>query len=574
MSIKEQINSSFPSMISASNAESSAMEMLNSWKALSNNNDWNNEACIAAGQAAINYSAQWKNAVIPAIEEEIEKYKAEYEEKKLQHDSAKQMYIDAGRAIDAAKKDMDACMDYKRDGGPWQDTHMKGDTKIVVDPIGYAAAQSRKAKAISDRNRYQTEMLNWKKQMDAVNNKMKSAEHKKKELEEKIEKFILDVYSIKLMDECADFLKAIKTSSLTLSQKAQKTLFGRLFLLEHTYRKSFEKFQQIISESKDKYQHTKFDVSPDSLTYSAERSITEGKFTAAFSVICHSKDTNSAELKYYGKKDFHIPKAKAETAQKDISSKCNAFTLSAERSSFAIVLDKKFENDEIDSELKNINVNSDSYSEECKTLLETFKANGASASKFRIKMDKLSNWHLNHWVKLWYKIVFILAVIIVLAGIGVGGYFGISAAIDKHIYNKSFTSWIITDKKAGNGYHRYNFDDGTIRKFNVSVVADDKLDSALKTFIEDKTAANFIPMTEEEIEWYKTLISECGFVKASSSSTIKLSGNFRNKVATGQGYFKVTTDAEGKVTEIISVSGLGDFYYRDYVIEKYFSENK
>ena len=572
MSIKEEINSSFPSIITASGAESSAIEMLNKWRMLSNNSEWNNEACIATGQAALNYSVQWKDAVIPAIEEEIEKYKAEYEEKKLQHDSAKQMYIDAGKAIDAAKKDMDACMDYKRDGGPWQDTHMKGDTKIVVDPVGYAAAQSRKAKAISDRNRYQTEMQNWKKQMDAANDKMKSAEHKKKELEEKIEKFILDVYSIKLMDECADFLKAIRTSNLTLSAKAKKTLFGRLFLLEHTYRKTFDKFQKIISSSSDKYTNTNFDVNPDSLNYSAIRNINVEKFEATIEINCESKDSNTAELSYKGKKEFHIPKAKAEAAQKDISSKCNAFILSAERSTFKIELNKKSENAEIESELDNLNANSDSYAEECKTLLEAFKANGASSSKFRIMMDKLSNWHLNHWVKLWYKIVFILSLIIVLTGIGVGAYFGISAAVDKYVYNKSFTSWIVTDKKLGHGYHRYNFDDGTIRKFNVSVIADDKSDSDIKTFTEDKTAANFVPMTEEEIEWYKTLISECGFVKAASSSTIKLSGNFRNKLATGQGYFKVTTDAEGKVTELISISGLGDFYYRDYILEKYFSE--
>ena len=158
-------------------------------------------------------------------------------------------------------------------------------------------------------------MKNWERQMKAAKEKMKAGENKKKELEEKIENFILEVYSIKLMDDCADFLKAVKESSLVLSDKAKKTLFGRLFLLEHTYRKSFDKFQQILSETKDKYEYTKFDVNPDSLRYFAERSITEGKFKSSFTLLCNSKDSSSAELSYTGKKEFHIAKAKAEAAE-------------------------------------------------------------------------------------------------------------------------------------------------------------------------------------------------------------------------------------------------------------------
>ena len=443
MSIKEQINSAIPSTVTASNAENSAKEMLNNWKMLSGNSEWNNEACIASGKAAINYSIQWKEAVIPAIEEEIEKYQAEYDEKKSNYDSVFEMFKAAGKAVQAARKDMEACKDWEKSssGGIWQDTSMAAGTstskKVIVDHRGYAAAKNREAQALAEQNRYKAEMKNWERQMKAAKEKMKAGENKKKELEEKIENFILEVYSIKLMDDCADFLKAVKESSLVLSEKAKKTLFGRLFLLEHTYRKSFDKFQQILSETKDKYEYTKFDVNPDSLRYFAERSITEGKFKSSFTLLCNSKDSSSAELSYTGKKEFHIAKAKAEAAQKDIASKCNAFTLSAERSCFAIILDKKYKNDEIDSELKNLDANSDSYAEECKALLEAFKANGASVSKFRIKMDKLSNWHLNHWPKLWYKIVFILTLIVLLAGIGIGGYFGVSAIQNNNTDNQS-----------------------------------------------------------------------------------------------------------------------------------------
>lgn len=581
MSIKDIINDGLQTNITASNAESSAMGMLNSWKALSNNSEWNNEACIVAGEAAINYSVQWKDAVIPAIEEEIEKYKAEYEEKKTHYESAEEMHKNAGKAVQSARKDMEACKDWEREtprGGNWQDTSMAAGTssskKVIVDHIGYTAAKGREAQALAEQNRYHAEMKTWEKQMSAAKDKMKAAEHKKKELEEKIESFILDVYSIKLMDECAEFLRSIKTSTLSLSENAKKTLFGRLFLLEHTYRKSFDKFQKIISSSSDKYTNTNFDVNPDSLNYSANRHITVEKFETDFTISCESKDSNSAELSYAGKKEFHISKAKAEAAQKDISSKCNAFTLSAERSTFTIELNKKYENDVIESELDNLNANSDSYAEECKTLLEAFKANGASSSKFRIMMDKLSNWHLNHWVKLWYKIVFILSVLIVLAGIGIGGYFGISAAVDKYKYNKSFTQWMVSNKAKSAGYHRYNFDDGSVRYFTISVRSDENSATDIKSFTENKTAEEFVAMNEEELDWYKNLISDSSFITPSSSAIVRITGNFRSKYARGEGYFKVHTDSEGKVTELSTASGLGDFYYSQYAREKYFSDEQ
>ena len=573
MSLEEKITNAVPTSITASNAEVSAKELLNKLQILSNDKDWNIEACKIAGNAAINYSRQWNDAVIPAIEEEISQYQSEYDEKKSQYESAIQMVKTAGNSVQNARKDMDACMDYERPGGNWQDTTMKGSKKIIVDHIGYAAAKNREAQAMAEYNRYQAEMKSWEKQMKSAKNKMSAAEHKKKELENKIEQFILDVYSLNLMNDCAEFLNSVKNSNIKLSEKSKKTLFGRLFLLEHTYRTSFDKFQKIITESSEKYTHTKFDVNPDSLSYTASRSISFQKIEANFNICCTSNDSNSAELKYTGKKEFHVSKAKAEAAQNDISSKCKDYTLKVERSSFSIELDKKYENNDINSELDNLDIDSDAYAEECKALLEAFKANGASTSKFRIRMDKISNWHLNHWVKLWYKILFVLTMIILLAGIGIGGYFGISAAVDKYKYNKSFSQWMITSKTKTSGYHRYNFDDGTIRYFSISVIPADETDTVIKTFTENKTSEEFVAMTEEEIEWYKNLISSSSFVSPSSTSIIKIYGNFRAKAARGEGYFKVTADSEGNITEITKASDLGDFYYSSYAREKIIGNN-
>ena len=166
-----------------------------------------------------------------------------------------------------------------------------------------------------------------------------------------------------------------------------------------------------------------------------------------------------------------------------------------------------------------------------------------------------------------------MALIILVLGIGIGGYAGILTAVTKHKYNKSFISWIVTDKTTGSGYRRYNFDDGTTRTFNVSVIPENKVDSKIKAFIEYRNEDDFIEMTEEEIEWYKTLIFESGFVKPSTNCIVELEGNYWNRGAEGSGYFKVSADSEGKITELTSASELGDFYYPKYIRERYFENN-
>lgn len=112
---------------------------------------------------------------------------------------------------------------------------------------------------------------------------MDNAKKEKETLIKKIEKFILDVYELNLMNESVSFLNDLKNSSIKLTNSTKKKLFGRLFFIENVYRKQFEQFEQVINSAGENYK-TAFEQTPQSLIYSAERIVKAKKFIRALRI--------------------------------------------------------------------------------------------------------------------------------------------------------------------------------------------------------------------------------------------------------------------------------------------------
>lgn len=399
MSIDANVLSMLPSSANAENASRAADSALANWKGASS--AWNQETADAAGKASVNYAVQWNAAVMPAIDEEISRFNAEYEEKKSKYDAAKAQYDAASKNVKQAQADMDACMDYPKPKGYTNSLLDNGgytgagagmpQKKVIVNYRGYNDAKSREAQALSEQNRYSAEMKSWKKQMDSAKAQASSAEKKKSQERTKIEKFIMDVYALNLMNESVEFLHALRSSSVEISKPNQNKLYSRLFLIENKYRKQFEMFAKIIEASKEKYKKTNFSQSQESLDFFAERAVKAKKFKSIIRILLFSNSIDSAELSFKGKQEFIVSKDKIQAALENAQAECKDYSVQADRSNLKIELNKVYVNDEILNEIETIESRSDEYKAECEKLLDILLENGATANKLKILWGKIGN---------------------------------------------------------------------------------------------------------------------------------------------------------------------------------------
>ena len=324
--------------------------------------------------------------------------------------------------------------------------------KIIVDRLGYNEAKKCEAMAKAELNRYKGQVDNWKRQMNAAESCLKKAENEKEVLANKIENFILDVYELNLMNESVEFLSTIKNSQITLSQGTKDELFSRLFFIQNVYRKQFEKFEELIKKEGKTYEKQQFVKTPKSILYSAARKIKAKKFKGKIAAALTSNDIYSAKLSYSAKSEFIVPKKKVEIATQKIQALCKNFVLSIDRKNFKIEMNKNYENDEIASNLEQFGSQFEEYCSEYTALLDEFHANRASNSKVKILIGKIGNWHLNHWPKLWYKIVSILSAVLVAAVLGFGIFIGIDTVKRNDKYKKSFVEWTVTNNSETNEF--------------------------------------------------------------------------------------------------------------------------
>ncbi|WP_273466886.1 hypothetical protein [Treponema succinifaciens] len=80
MSVNQSALSALQQSVTASNAEAGAKSALATWKGMCVS--WEQETADAVGKASANYAIKWNNAVMPEIEAKIQKFQAEYDEKK------------------------------------------------------------------------------------------------------------------------------------------------------------------------------------------------------------------------------------------------------------------------------------------------------------------------------------------------------------------------------------------------------------------------------------------------------------------------------------------------------------
>ena len=81
MSVNQSALSALQQSVTASNAEAGAKSALGTWKGRCVRGE--QETADAVGQASAPYAIKWNNAVMPEIEAKIQKFQAEYDEKKI-----------------------------------------------------------------------------------------------------------------------------------------------------------------------------------------------------------------------------------------------------------------------------------------------------------------------------------------------------------------------------------------------------------------------------------------------------------------------------------------------------------
>ena len=574
MSVNQNALSALPQSVTAANAESGAKSALSTWKEMSGS--WEQETADAVGNASANYAIKWNNAVIPVIDEKIQKCQADYDEKKSQYECLCDQMNDAERLVKDAQNDMENCMGYEE--GPTGSGMFAGmsqqnitDKKIIIDHYGYNEAKKREAQAKIEVNRIKTQVSAAEKLMNTALSNLKNAEEEKEILTQKIEEFILDVYNLKLMNESVEFLTVIKNSQITLSQETKNTLFSRLFFIQNAFRKQFEKFEELITQDRETYKEQKFTKTPESLSHIAIQKIKAKKIKGMITTTLESKDINSAKLNYSAKKDFIIPKKKIENATKNIQPLCKNFELTIDRNVFKIELNKNYENDAIVQELEQFNEHSKECVSEYTTLLEELIANGASNNKIRILFGKIVNWHLNHWPKLWYKIISIVLTAFLTTGILAGTIVGISELKANSDYKKSFVKWEISNDKETNEFRRalkrFKLDEDRLLEVFIKSVTDKTLQSETKRFMSrlEKDPEQFIPFTDELNTWLKQAL--LGSLPSGKSIKVYLKfsdgkGNISKRKGKRtfnmwDGYFEVTTAENGSIISITDLIGTG-----------------
>lgn len=575
MSVNQNVLSCVPSSVSASNAESGTNSILSSWKGLSAS--WEQESADAAGEAACSYAIKWNNAVIPEIDAKIQKFQAEYDEKQAQYSAVKEQYDAAEQAVRDAQNDMENCKDYEDTGmhgsGMFEGMQSAGGksaaprTKVIVDPLGYKEAQKREAQAKAEASRYKGQVDNWKRQMDAAQSQISKAKKEKEILTQKIEKFILNVYDLNLMNESVSFLSGLKNSSIELTRPTQNKLFSRLFFIQNKYRKQFEKFEESLKAAGDEYKNS-FELTPESLSYSSVKKVKAKKFKGKLNVSLVSKTATEASLSYKSKSDFIIPKKKLDGAKEKIQALCKNFELKNERNNFSIELNKIYENKATIKETEALISHCDEFASEYTALLDGFYENGASNSKIRILIGKLINWHFARWPKLWYKIVSIFCAVILAAVLVFGILFGIDSVVISQKFKKSFTEWSIqydeTTKEVVSKERRFYLNEGNFCTIRCIFLSEDKIQKEITSHKEfyEKRPERFFEMPEDIEPLLKENLGE--ILPKGNKTEILLSlrketGNARSQHwgLRGYGFFEVTTKEDGSIVEMRDISGVG-----------------
>ncbi len=589
MSVNQSVLSCLPASVTAANAESGANSALASWKGMSAS--WNQETADEVGKSCASYAIKWNDAAVSELNRQIESLESEREAKESQLGDFNAKIRQAEQEFERAVKDAEKCLQ-QPDGAMFasvqQDArHIPEDERKkqagwkIIDPAGWNDAQSRKNKAKSAKQNAESQKNSINKQINDLKSKISKLEAEKEKETKKIEKFIMEVFDLHLMNESKVFLHALKDSKVEISKANRTKLFGRLFFIENSYRTQFEAFEKAItSAAKDTYDSSSFEQTPESLAYNAVRMIKAKKFKGKIEISMNSKNANSANLKYYGKNEFIIPKKKLEGAEEKIRQSCKNFALTVDRSNFKVELNKAYNNEAIASELEQLSANSDAYAAECAELLDTFLANGASNSKIRVLMGKIGNWHLAHWSKIWYKIVFILGCFVVLAGIALGAI-GIGITIHENkSYANSFVEWSVHNNKETNEFSfsmkRFALSDSEMRYVNLTktgVRTEEEIQQKAQSYTAraQKFPNDYVSLTGEFSDWLKQNLS--GSVPAGSTTTLSVSirdysgnvdkrnGKRETKIRL-EGICAITAAEDGSITEIKDLSGAGFRTYK------------
>lgn len=257
MSSNQNVLQNLPNAVTASNAESGAKSALLSWKGLSS--QWDQDTADSAGKGAVDFCAKCRSAVLPQIEKKIAECQAIYDQKEAEYEAADSLYDDACRAVRDAEDDMEKCMGYKPESrgsgmfnGVSSSTPSMNREKVIVDHYGYNQAKARAAQAKAEASRYKADADRKKKEKNKAEDALSDAENEKNVLRKKINKFIMDVYNLNLMNESIVFLSSVKSSSIELDEDSQEELFQDSFLFKINTENNLKVLKRLFHPAKKK----------------------------------------------------------------------------------------------------------------------------------------------------------------------------------------------------------------------------------------------------------------------------------------------------------------------------------
>lgn len=295
--------------ISGTNGESCAKKALSFWASAQNEAEYSQQTADAIGQATVQAVAKWKAASADVLEQEYKKWKAEeneWGEKAKAYHKEWQAAVSEEQSLEVDNPEYERYREQKSRKETFGLNNPPSPTIVPIENrAAYAAAERREKQANENEK-------NAKKQKSNAASKASNAQKKLQKEQDSIDKFLLDVFELKFMNESVLYLSAIKSNNLASSSSAQDKLFSRLFFISNKYRKQFDEYGAILDANTEAFGKAQKVIKKDSISYSAHQGFAVKKVKGLISFKLTSKDTNSATEKFTSIKEFLFKKEKKD----------------------------------------------------------------------------------------------------------------------------------------------------------------------------------------------------------------------------------------------------------------------
>lgn len=342
----------------------------------SESNEWDSTIATKAGFAFSDACSKWKNDFDSYYQSKI----SELQQKADSYHSEQQSYVNEANSY--VKK-------VKVSG----DNFKPGDN-AAGESSGFAFGGTQYKNVITNRPAYNVAVQNAneaERKYKQAESELSNAKRELGKLEDKLDGFVKEFYSIPLMNENKDFLSYIISAEVVSSSDFVKELKGQLFYITNVYRKNYDEIAKLLEDNKEKFLNTWTHKLPEKLNFGASVQVIFEKIKTNLDIAFTSTDTASINCNYLLKKEFVFKKKSIEAAIVKLNEAKKDFDIVNEGKLVIVQLDKKIENDAAIAEISVCLAKLEDYKNDAEMLFKMCKENGASTSKLTVVFTKMGN---------------------------------------------------------------------------------------------------------------------------------------------------------------------------------------